>query len=268
VREDAGRRERLSQLWQTMRAMEDSRSRARLVGMKLRTRLESGGEQTVGLRIRELGGAEFHVRPGTTDVGTIYHDFVEGEHLPPPPIRDQELKQLCELGSNVGAGAAGLAARYPSAEVVAVEPDPANAAICRRNLAPFGPRCRVVQTAIWDRAAALVVEGDEPSGYTVREAAATDPADRRVPATTIDTLLADEMPSGDVDYLILNLEGTEPRVLKAGGGWASRVRSIRCELHPHYGFGAEACTHLLEQLGFTAWTEPEPWGGWGFGVRQ
>jgi hypothetical protein len=122
--------------------------------------------------------------------------------------------------------------------------------------------------AIWDREADLVVEGEQPSGLTVRPAVEADPLRRRVRATTIDALVEAHAGDDPIDYLILNLEGTEPRILAGDQPWARRVRSIRVELHPHYGFGEADCVSLLRGLGFRAWTEPEWWGGCGFGLRD
>jgi FkbM family methyltransferase len=268
----AGRR-KVASTWRWARfffggflVMADWPSRLRLARMKLPG--DAGlGDAPLPLRVKPLAGGEFWVRPGTSDVGTIFHDLINHEHLPPPGA-PEDPRQIWELGSNIGTGVAGLAARYPRARLLGVEPDPANAALARRNLTQFGDRCRLLEVAIWDREADLVVEGERPSGFSVRSAVEADPPDRRVRATTIETLVEAHAGDDPIDYLILNLEGTEPRILTGDQPWARRVRSIRVELHPHYGFSAADCVSLLGGLGFRAWTEPEWWGGWGFGVRD
>ncbi len=95
-------------------------------------------------------------------------------------------RQICELGSNIGTGLAGLAVRYPHATVVGVEPDPDNATIARANVAAFGGRVTLVEAAIWDRPQPLAVEGALPSGYTVRAAREDE---RSVAGVTLDSLL-------------------------------------------------------------------------------
>jgi FkbM family methyltransferase len=248
--------------------MADARSRLKLAVVKVVTTIPYIGSRAhrypVSLRIAELGGLPLRVRPGTTDLGTLVHDFIRFEHLPPPPLLEADLRQVCEFGSNVGTGLAGLAARYPSARVLGVEPDRENAALARANVAAFGDRCQVVEAAIWHRSDRLAVRGDLPSGYTVESVGETADA---ISGVTIDTLLADEMADGDIDYICFNLEGAEGAVLEAGGEWAARTRSVRCELHPAKGFNAERCVAALRALGFRAWAEPEDWGGWGFGLR-
>ena len=268
-----GARRKLSAAWQWARflfqgflAMADWRSRVRLARMKLPG--EAGlRDAPIPLRVKALSGGELWVRPGTTDVGTIFHDLVNDEHLPPPGA-PADPRQIWELGSNIGTGLAALAARYPRARLLGVEPDSANAALARRNLQQFGDRCRLIEVAIWDREVDLVVEGEQPSGLTVRPAVEADRPQRRVRGTTIDALVEAHAGDDPIDYVILNLEGTEPRILAGDQPWARRVRSIRVELHPHHGFAEADCVSLLRGLGFRAWTEPEWWGGWGFGVRD
>jgi FkbM family methyltransferase len=246
--------------------MANLRSRVRLARVKAESRL--GGERApVKLELAPTG-APFHVRPGTTDLVTLLQAFLDSYHLPPAQALDPEPRQICELGSNVGAGVVALAARFRAAKILGVEPDPENAALARVNVAPFGRRCRILETAIWDEETDLIVEGERSSGYTVRPWRPGDPRERAVPATTVGALLDDAFPDGPIDYLRLSIEGTEPRVLARGHSWAERVRSIRSELHPHHGFGADDSVALLEDLGFEAWAEPEDWGGFAFGVRR
>jgi len=110
------------------------RARLRLLGAKLGPRIGRGRGQIVALPVKELDGRPLHVRPGTADMNTIFLNYVQGAHLPPPPFVDRDLRQICELGSQIGTGIAGLAARYSHARVIGVEPDPENAALARRNI--------------------------------------------------------------------------------------------------------------------------------------
>ena len=73
-----------------------------------------------------------------------------------------------------------------------------------------------------------------------------------------------------IDYLHVTIEGTEPRVFAAGGDWRSRVRSLRVELHPYFGYGAAECIAQLEALGYRAWLAPAPApaGKWVFAVKD
>jgi FkbM family methyltransferase len=249
-------------------AMQDWRTRLQLLGIKLRTRLHPHDRKPVGLRMRELDGRVLFVRPGTADMNAIVLDYIQGTHLPPPQFVNRDLRQICEFGTQIGTGLAGLAARYPRARALGVEPEPENAALARRNVEAFGSRCQVIEAAIWDKEEELTVEGFWVSGYTVRPSRPEDPPDRRVRGITVDRMLQEHMPQGDIDYMVVSLEGSEPRVLAAASGWARRVASIRCATAPAMGFSGEDAVRLLTGLGFDAWWEPSPGVGWTFGVRS
>jgi FkbM family methyltransferase len=179
------------------------------------------------------------------------------------------MRQICELGSNVGVALAGLAHGYPGARVLGVEPDPANAALARANTAAFEGRCTVIEAAIWDHEADLVVEGDRADALTVRELRESDPPEiATVRGRTVESILAEHMPEGPIDYVHVNVEGTERLILTPGAAWPERVQSIKVEVYPQHGFGTDDCLQALERLGFDAWLEPEWWGGYGLGIRR
>jgi hypothetical protein len=64
---------------------------------------------------------------------------------------------IVDLGANVGYSSVFFLNAFPDAFVLAVEPDPQNANICTRNLAPYGDRARVLQAAIWSHSTLLAL---------------------------------------------------------------------------------------------------------------
>ena len=64
---------------------------------------------------------------------------------------------ILDLGANAGYSSAYFLSCFPTAKVIAVEPDPDNCDLCRRNLAPYGKRARVVPGAAWSTRARLVL---------------------------------------------------------------------------------------------------------------
>ena len=224
-------------------------------------------EAPVPVEMKALDGQRLYVRPGTSDLrnaGYYYHGDL---YLPPPEVAGDELRRIVELGSNMGAALTALAVRYPAATLVGVEPDPGNASLAARNVAAFGDRARILEAGIWDADADLVVERDTrygEHGFSVRPRTPEDPEGMPgIKALGIDSVLAESLPDGDqVDYMHMTIEGTEPRVLSAGGKWPERVRSLRVEAHPELDYSAEACIADLEALGYRAWPDhrlPEKW---------
>jgi FkbM family methyltransferase len=221
--------------------------------------------------MRVLGGEPLLVRPGSSDLVNAVSYYSTGAYLPPPGIDDPELAAVCELGTNIGAALAALGTRYPRARLVGLEADAENARIAERNLSRFGDRASVVQRAVWSEEADLVIDrGSEHGehGFLVRPRRPEDPAtEQSIRATTVERLLDEAAPGLTIDYMHVSIEGSEPRVLGAGRGWADRVRSLRVELHPYFGFGADECIAQLEALGYTASVAPSPPGKWVFAVR-
>jgi FkbM family methyltransferase len=225
----------------------------------------------IGVPMRALGGRELFVRPGSSDLRNASYYYRGGLYLPPPQISDRELQRICEVGTNIGAALSALAMRYPEAQLLGAEPDAGNAALASRNAAGFGDRCQVVQAGIWDRDTELVVDRDThygEHGFMVRPRTETDPPEMSgIQALSIDTLLERHMPLGDIDYMHMTIEGTEPRVLGAGGAWPLRVRSLRVEAHPEFGYPAQQCVEDLRNLGYEAWPDEALPDKWVFALR-
>jgi FkbM family methyltransferase len=223
--------------------------------------------------MKALDGRWLWVRPGTSDLRNAGYYYEGGLFLPPPELAGDQLRCIVELGSNMGAALTALAVRYPEATLLGVESDPGNAELAARNVAPFGDRCKVVEAGIWDTEADLVVDRDTrygEHGFTVRPRTEGDPAELAgIRALSVDSVLSEHVPGGEeVDYAHMTIEGTEPRVLAAGGDWPERVRSLRVEAHPEIDYPASACVSDLEALGYRAWPDPELPEKWVFAVRR
>ncbi len=222
-----------------------------------RSRFEFG---QVAVPMKALDGASLQMRPATSDLQDAYEFYTLWIHLPDAESGVEDPRQIVELGCNIGAALTSLGVHFPAARVLGVEPDRANAALARANTSILAPRATIVEAAIWDSITDLVVDrsGEEGSnGFFVRAALPTDPPGQTVAAATdVDTLLAEHMPEGPIDHMVINIEGTEPRILRKGGAWIGRCRSIKMETHPARGFSAEEAIALLEGHGFRAWREP------------
>lgn len=223
------------------------------------------------IAMRACGGGELYVRPGSSDLLNAIAYYSEGSELPPPGVESP--RTVVELGANCGVSLTALAFNFPEARLLGAEADAGNAAAAQHNLARFGERATIVQAAIWDESAELVVDTSAQAGehgFLVRPAESGDPASfERLRGMTIDDLLDHHLPGDEpIDYLHVSIEGSEPRVFAAGGRWVSRVRSLRVELHPYFGFDAERCIELLEDLGFRAHEADRPPETWVFGYAR
>ena len=151
---------------------------------------------------------------------------------------------IIDGGANVGYSAAYFLSQYPDATVVSVEPDPENAEMLRRNLAPYGDRSVIVEAALWSSASTLQITTDFRDGrhYSRRVVPSNDRSDGvlAVAGVTIDSLMA-RVSAERVSILKLDVEGAEAELFRAGyESWINAVDVFVIELHDDAGYGPAA----------------------------
>jgi FkbM family methyltransferase len=185
-----------------------------------------------GLRSFRIDGIQHPVavRVGTSDYVILQQIFVEHEYGPLLPLCEPLL--ILDAGANVGYSSIWFLNHFPRARVIAVEPDPANFRICQRNLAAYGQRVSVLNTALWSHPTGLV---RLRTGLTMEVAAMVrKAADGETP-----DLMAVDIPSlielsqePVVDLLKLDIEGAELEVFRAGTEvWLRQVKNVVIEIH-------------------------------------
>ena len=172
--------------------------------------------------------ARFH----TSDIRVVHQVFTRQEYACVADIDAPRL--IVDCGANVGYSSAWFAAHFPGASVVAIEPDDANVAVCRQNLAPFGNRVTVIQAAVWPERGELKIEhGTYRDGAAwatqVRACRTGEAAD--VEAIDLATVV-EHSGHGAIDILKVDIERGEIELFGRGtDAWLSRVRNIVIELH-------------------------------------
>lgn len=169
------------------------------------------------------------VRGGTSDCDVLRQIFIEQEYR----LFDAEsVRTIVDCGAYAGFSSAYFLTTYPDAQVFAIEPDPANVALCRQNLAPFGSRARVIQAAVWSSNRPLELrhdwlDGREWSSRVTEQAAAGGDAIRGIDLPTTITQTGWER----IDLIKMDIEGAEIDVFGGPVEWLSRVRNLAIELH-------------------------------------
>ncbi|HEY9141580.1 MAG TPA: FkbM family methyltransferase [Bryobacteraceae bacterium] len=140
---------------------------------------------------------------------------------------------ILDLGANAGYSSAYFLSCFPTAKVIAVEPDPDNCDLCRRNLAPYGKRARVVPGAAWSTRARLVLSRGTFGDGREWATQVFFSADREglVEGYDIPSLL--EMTGGEpIDILKVDVERSELEIFgDNSSSWLPKVRNICIELH-------------------------------------
>lgn len=179
----------------------------------------------IGLRA-ERHGRTVRFRLGDyQDLEVMRELYVEDEYdVPLPDTADV----VVDLGANVGLSALDFRARYPTARIFAVEPDPLAFAKLERNV-KADPRIEAVNVAVGGEDGERDFFSSHESVVSGFERTRDFQKPIQVRARTLDTLLAD-LGISHVDVLKVDVEGAE-RELFDGFTGLSRVGCIVGELH-------------------------------------
>ena len=166
-----------------------------------------------------------------------------------------------DLGANIGAASRFFLDAFPTAKVVAVEPNPGNINMCHMNLDPYGPRVKLVQAAVWKENTMLAFESETTqvgteAGVQVREVeSGKNDSIKSVRAIDIPTLLSEAaVPKHSQIALKIDVEGSEEEIFNGTNlDWLDDVSCIAIELHDKFrrdctkNFLSAVQTRLLEQ---------------------
>ena len=184
----------------------------------------------------KLGNARYPLKMRTgksSDREVLGQIFIRPQYEPIPLVSPAT---IIDLGANVGYSSAYFLSRYPTARVVALEPDPENFEMCRQNLAPFGTRATVLHGAAWPERRVLAVKrGAFRDGreWTTQVCSATDPesGDPTVEGYDMDSLIK-LTESQEVDLLKIDIERSERELFSCNtAAWMPRIKNICIELH-------------------------------------
>lgn len=169
-----------------------------------------------------------HGRTQDSDSLVLKQIFLSREYA---PIDDQvDVRFVLDCGANAGYSSIYFLNRFPRCRVMAVEPDPANVRLLRKNLKPYGDRTDVVEAGVWSTSTKVVIErGNEAWATRVRAVRGGERGD--VEAVDISFLLR-RAGFERIDVLKMDIEGSEAEVFSANvNAWLPRVRTLVIELH-------------------------------------
>ena len=161
-----------------------------------------------------LGAREYDLRhfPQYATVKRAYDQTLERGRTP----------VIIDAGANIGAASVWFSTEFPAARIFAVEPDPANAHLCRLNTK--GRNVEVIEAAIGARpgSVSLVAADASWATQTVRGG--------DVPIVTMASLL-ERAPGADFLLAKIDIEGFESDLFAEETGWLDQVTALIIEPH-------------------------------------
>lgn len=189
-------------------------------------------------------GLRVAIRHGTSDVVTLGEVFHAHDYVPGPELEAAlgGVREIVDLGANVGLFGVFAAARWPEARITGFEPDPANAAIHERTIAAnsLERRWSVVRSAAGNRDGEMRFSAGQ--GALSRQATGNEREAITVPVHDVVPEL------GRADLLKMDIEGGEWAILEDPRFRAAPPRALVLEYHPYLCPGDDARGTALAAL--------------------
>ncbi|HEX2891080.1 FkbM family methyltransferase [Vineibacter terrae] len=183
-----------------------------------------------------------HYRFGTSDEDVIWQIFGGGDYDLTRLRRFDDIGRLVErraaagqrpliidAGANIGVSAVFFALTFPTAVVVAIEPEAANFTLLERNTQGLGVHCR--RAALSAEAGHATVHDGGEGPWSFRTEKAAQPGGG-VPCLTINDLFAAHAGPDVFPFLVkIDIEGGEEDVFGRNTQWVAQTPVIITELH-------------------------------------
>jgi FkbM family methyltransferase len=175
------------------------------------------------------------VRPETSDLDVFHQIFRSREYW---CLQDEPPASLViDCGANVGYSAAWMLTQFPTCDLIAVEPDPGNYELLKRNLAPYGKRAKTLRSAIWSHRTGLKISETPYRDGREWSVQCRPCQDRETPdleAIDLGTLIR-ESGHKHVSVLKIDIEAAEAVVFAENyESWLELVDTLVIELHDEH----------------------------------
>lgn len=176
-----------------------------------------------------LSGRHILFRAFSTDV-RVFRRIFNRECYALPLTLVRNISTVVDLGANSGFSTIFFAERYPTARILAVEPDPNAFKSLESNVqgVPGQPRITTLNVCLADKTGETSFSPNGPSdGRRINDKGT---GLIKVHSVTMLDLLA-RGKIVQVDLLKMDIEGAEAMVFKSVSGWLDRIRWIIVEVH-------------------------------------
>jgi len=200
------------------------------------------GTPCIALRLRGVP-TPLWVRPRDTDIVVLYSAFYLrdcDENTPRPP------KTIVDLGANVGFVSVFLANKYPEAKILALELDPGNVEMIRKNTQGYA--VEVIEGAIWSEHKHFLIDRGDGRSYQLKVTEVAPETPGSFVSLTIPDLL-EKLQTREIDLLKMDIEGAELASFSKGyEEWIDRIGMLIVETHGDEA--RDAVLAAMSQRGF------------------
>jgi len=177
----------------------------------------------------------FHLRLGATDWLVLEEIFFKDEYAVAGEVT-KEARWIVDLGANVGYSLRYWQTLFPNAQMIAMEPEPGNCAICARNIGSAGldSKVKLLKAAVGARPGLLNLVDIGEGEWAYRTEAISGKNGRVVEVMSLADVLESHARDERFDLLKCDIEGAERELFEDCRSWIQRIDAIVIELHPPY----------------------------------
>jgi len=181
-----------------------------------------------------------YIRTHDTDQIVFQKIFLENEYRPRDPV---EPRWILDAGANVGYATLWFTAQYPSAQIIALEPNPANFERLKFNCGHLR-NVQLIHGALWREDGELVLQmeadGKSLQSWGTRTVAATEGGETRTQCFSIDSIMA-QYGVDHFGFVKVDIEGAEKEVFEAKDAkWIGKSDLLAIEVHDSFKPGSSA----------------------------
>lgn len=170
--------------------------------------------------------------------------------------KDPENIQIVDIGANIGLSVIFFYQNYPLANIEAYEADPSIYKVLCKNISNYNcDNIQIYNKAVWDENTVLQFYAEGADGGHI-ENNLTVRADKVISVETIDVIEILQKYK-KIDFLKIDIEGAEVRVLSRANDYLKNVENIFVEYHSIAGVKQEyhVVIKTLAEAGFRIYTQ-------------
>ncbi len=174
-----------------------------------------------------------HLRKNTSDIPAFEQVFITREYDFEPGC---DPSVIIDAGANIGLASVYFANRYPGARILAIEPEPGNYQMLKKNTGHYA-NVTPIHAALWfeDTELSIFDKGKGAWAFTVAEQK-TGGIGKTMAISMAHLIKAYDLPY--IDILKIDIEGAEKELFSSNyDEWLPKVRVLVIELHDHYKQG-------------------------------
>jgi len=215
-------------------------------------KVENSGRRVLNYfaqKIFQLKYKPLIIRKGTTDRDVFWSIFVLNEFKLPIKINP---KLIVDAGAYSGLSTLYYASKYPSAKIIAIEPEKSNFSLLEEQTKNL-PNVQRINAGLWSKNAFLKILNPDVDKWAFRITEVDETSNYDVKAITINEVLK-QSGFDKIDILKLDIEGSEKELFTNNyDSWINKVNIIVIELHDRI---IEGCTEsLYNAIDITQWDE-------------